>query len=160
MQREGNRKQDRQEEAGSARAEERHVVPGAGQGAEDVPPREEGPGQGWVLSSLGLEAGTPVCDPGGIPCKSPIARGGSTAFPAAPTPPPQNSHPDSPGLIFKEPLSQAQPLQPELCFTPLSRVRPSRPPDLPGCSFGWAGTPGCCSPRSREGGPSPTARFA
>lgn len=67
MQMEGNRKQDRQEHAGFARVEERHVMLRAGQGAQDLPLQEEGPGQGSALSSPGMKARTPVRDLGGIP---------------------------------------------------------------------------------------------
>lgn len=67
MQKEGNRKQDGREQSGFATAEERHVMPRAEQGAPDVSLREEGPGQGSALSSLGLKARTPVCDLGWIP---------------------------------------------------------------------------------------------
>lgn len=127
MQREGNRKQDGRDQAGFAKAEERHIVPRAGQGARDMPPREEGPGQGSAHCSPGLKARTPVCNLGGIPCKSSVARG-SKAFPAAQTPPLQNSHPDSPFLFSEEPLSQAQPLQPEVRFRSLCRARPPGTP--------------------------------
>lgn len=135
-------------------------MPRAGQGARDMPPREEGPGQGSAHCSPGLKARTPVCNLGGIPCKSSIARG-SKAFPAAQTPPLQNSHPDSPFLFSKEPLSQAQPLQPEVHFRSLCQARPPGTPDPPHCCyFGWTGPPCFHSPQSRDGGPFPTVWFA
>lgn len=65
MQTEGNHKQDGQEHAGLARARERHVITRVGQGTPDMPPQEEGLGQGSALSRPELKAGTLECDRGG-----------------------------------------------------------------------------------------------
>lgn len=65
MQTEGNHKQDGQEHAGLARAGERHVVTRARQRTQDMPPQEEGLGQGSALSRAELKAGILECDLGG-----------------------------------------------------------------------------------------------
>lgn len=72
MQTEGNHKQDGQEHAGLARARERHVITRVGQGTPDMPPQEEGLGQGSALSRPELKAGTLECDRGGSPEHSPL----------------------------------------------------------------------------------------
>lgn len=69
---EGNHKQDGQEHAGLARAGQRHVVTRVRQRTRDMPPQEEGLGQGSALCRAELEAGILECDLGGSPEYAPL----------------------------------------------------------------------------------------